>query len=433
MTAKVSEENEPGDARSAPVDVVVLGGGLAGCLAALDARARGATVTLVAEGDGASGLSAGPWDAAGSASLGLTDTRDLSSLASEACSDPSATLLRVRELVPQLVCFHREGPLPLLVSELGVLRRAAAHDPAQLDLSRSPRAKVAVGSLSGHPSFSAREVARTLDRQSLLEGDGRRFTAVEFDFVRRGRDRVLHPHELAAVLDLDPTDARRGRDARYVLTEAIRSAVGGFPFDAVLLPPILGLHSDDVRSELEAALGLPIGEAVGFLPGAAGMRLTRRLADALRRAEVEVRRARIKRLRRAPWGLDVELEGAPLRLREPASAPRPIAAATAIVATGKLLGGGIAVTSEGGQRETLLGAALFTEGKRVGAESAADDRTGLALDERGRIRGLPGALEGLPIYAAGSVCAGFDAARSGLVPVAASALFASRAAYGGSA
>jgi len=274
-----------------------------------------------------------------------------------------------------------------------------------LDLSRLPRGRIAVATLAGHPSWEGRQIARALDAEALARGEARRFAAVEIDFLRRGRDRVLHAHELAAELDVAKDDPRRGIDARYVMSEAVRAGLGGLSFDAVLVPPILGLVSDDVRSELEAAVGIPVGEAIGLLPGAAGARLMRRLHRALAALGVPEVRAQIEAVTPDADSVTLRWGGESARAR------------TLIVATGKRLGGGIA-TRGAESTETLLGAAL------MGASSTS----GIELGPWGRVAHLPEALEGKLIFACGAVLSTHTGVGE-LLDVARSALAASAAAH----
>jgi glycerol-3-phosphate dehydrogenase subunit B len=358
-------------------DVLIVGRGAAGALAALAARAAGASVQLVAAGGGATELASGAWDVGGSQRLGPTCEQPLSA---HVASTPegAASLVALAWCGEPLGLAHRpEGPMPLLATEAGRLRRAAAHDPALLDLSRLPRATVAVASLAGHPSFDAGWIARRLDAQALAHGQDRRFAAVEIDFVRRGRDRWLHPGELAALLDED-------RSARAALARAIVRGLGGLSFDAVLVPPMLGLEAP-LRAELEDAAGLPVGEVVSGPGAVAGLRLVRRLARHLVKAGVAVHAARVETVERAGGTVRVRTDAGELR------------AERLVLATGGLLGGGAAA---GGGR--LLGL------ERV------------EVDERGRVRGLSGPLGEARIHACGEVVG--LGAEAGLLAVAASAL-----------
>jgi anaerobic glycerol-3-phosphate dehydrogenase len=374
------------------MDCAVVGGGVAGAIAALDLRARGHAVSLFAAHEGASASCAGTWDSDVPASL-------VGPTLAQALPWATSVLDRVRALSPGLFVHDGERPIPLLVSELGRTRNTCAHDPAMLDLASAPRGRIAVATLAGHPSWEGRQVARALDAEALARGEARRFAAVEIDFLRRGRDRVLHPHELAAELDVAKDDPRRGMDARYVMSEAIRAGLGGLSFDAVLVPPILGLFSDDVRGELEAAVGIPIGEAIALLPGTAGARLMRRLHHALDAATVTREHVRIE---------SVSADGDSIALRWKNGSAK---ASAVIVATGKRLGGGIA-ERDGETRETLLGVSL--------------DREGIEVDPDGRVRGLPAALDGRRIFACGAVLAQ-RSGTGGLLEVARSALVASAA------
>lgn len=362
---------------SGAADVLVVGRGAAGALAALAARAAGASVQLVAAGGGATELGSGAWDVAGSQRLGPEADQPLCTHAA-ASAEGTAGLAALAWCAEQLdLALRADGPMPLLVTEAGRLRRAAAHDPALLDLSRLPRATVAVAALAGHPSFDAAWLARRLD----AHGQDRRFAAVELDFVRRGRDRLLHPAELAALLDED-------RSARAALARAIVRGLGGLSFDAVLVPPMLGLDAP-LRAELEGAAGLPIGEIVSGPGAVAGLRLVRQLARRLEAAGVRVHAGRVETVERAGRLVRVRTDGAELR------------AERLVLATGGHLGGGFDVDA------VPVGARLL----------------GLAqveVEGDGRVRGLSGPLAEVRVHACGEA-AGLTA-EAGLLAVAASAL-----------
>lgn len=379
-------EVRPTGARDAPIDCAVVGGGVAGALAALDLRARGHRVALVAAHEGASALCAGTWDVEGDA-VGPSDTRPREQVAPWSV----AVLERIHALCPGLIERVGSGPLPLVVSELGRTRRTLAHDPAMLDLAGLPRGRIAVATLAGHPSWQGRHVARALDAEAHARGEARRYAAVEIDFLRRGRDRVLHAHELAAELDLAKDDPRRGMDARYVMSEAIRAGLGGLSFDAVLVPPILGLSSDDVRRELEAAVGIPIGEAIGLLPGTAGARLMRRLRHALEASELALEHVRVEAIAPDEHGVTLSWNDGRIRAR------------AVILATGKRLGGGARL-----------------------ARSLGAPAEGIEVDRDGRLAALPAPLAGKLVFGCGAAlvkCSGIG----GLLDVARSSLIASAA------
>jgi len=362
---------------SGALDVLVVGRGAAGALAALAARSAGASVQLVAAGGGATELGSGAWDFGGSQRLGPESEAPLSACAAPLAEGAAALAALAWCEEPLGLALHAEGPMPLLATEAGRLRRAAAHDPALLDLSRLPRATVAVASLSGHPSFDAAWIARRLDAHALAHGQHRRFASVEIDFARRGRDRLLHPAELAVLLDADPS-------ARAALARAIVRGLGGLSFDAVLVPPMLGLDVP-LRAELERAAGLPVGEIVSGPGAVAGLRLVRQLARRLEAAGVAMHAARVETVERAGRFVRVRTDAAELR------------AERLVLATGGHLGG----LSE------FRGASL------LGLER-------VEVDEDGRVRGLPGPLAPARVHACGAL-AGLGA-EAGLVAVAASAL-----------
>ncbi len=412
---------------SLTTDVLVVGAGMAGFAAAVAARDAGARVTVLGAGAGATVLSGAAWDAAADLDSDprtvATPSRTLAERIGALCravpqhpyarvdADPVELVQRAHErLLPLLAC----APSPpgghglLLATDLGLLRRADTAQPEALDLAELRGANVAVAVLRGYRGCDGRFLAASLAEIADAALDERRFAAVEIEFFRRRFDADLHPHQAAAIVD--------ARDGRARLVSTLRRALAGGRWDAVLLPPILGLDDDGARPAVEAALGLPVGEVVSALAGPQGLRWERRMASAL------------EALGCAPTPLDAA------RVEHTAGATRvtlgdgtAIEAGATVLATGKHVGGGI-VMRDGALAEPLCGLPIFDAGEPMTPASDGDPLRlfGAALREGGpgfrggvgydpALRALGGAGgEAVPgLFVAGALLDGVDPARDG--------------------
>ena len=136
------------------IDVLVVGGGVAGVSAALEARRRGASVLLVAAQPGATALAGGAWDVAPLAALSrdeLVSPRQSVETAVRAFADSHqhhpyarahggflAMLKESHESFMRSVPIYRpivwHGAGELIATDLGLLRRTASAQQAVLPL-----------------------------------------------------------------------------------------------------------------------------------------------------------------------------------------------------------------------------------------------------------------------------------------------------------
>lgn len=411
-------------------DVVVVGTGVAGCAAALAARAEGATVLALSGGAGATSLASGAWDVAPArgargvppfrSTLTLADAiravaRDIEAHPyARIPGDPVERAAAAHALVlPALGGYEPldlEGYGVLVATELGLVRRTATVQREVLDLAKLDRRNIAVAVLRAYRACDGRLVAASLAELADAARDERRFGAVEIEFFRRRADVALHPHEVAAIADT--------REARDRFVNVLTRAIAGSGFGALLLPPVLGIETS-AREELEAALGVPVGEVVSSLAGAQSARLVRRIAAALERAGCERRDARAVRIEPRADGTRVHLESG-----------EELTPGAVVLATGKHVGGGIVV--RGGEAlEPLAGLPLFVDGEiasipsshagadpavRFGedlADGASGWRHGVGYDETLRARGATGSIAADDLFVAGAVMDGVEPSRDG--------------------
>jgi glycerol-3-phosphate dehydrogenase subunit B len=415
---------------------VVVGGGLAGAVAALELAARGVETTLIRVGPGATALGWGTLDVAAAAPLrrGGLPLRDAATgralaplgrvplVAQANPAHPYAKLLHARapeQEVKQAVAaldawlapsgLRVQGSLDRtrwLADVHGALRAAdhAFSGAGEGDLADAR--DVAIVDVPGLPGFEARAALRVLAAELGAAGLGAR--------ALRGV-RLALPEGLGALAANPARLARALEDAaaRAALCDA--AAALGAEGRLLLFPPVLGLDgAAPVREALAQAAGCRVAELVGA-PGLslAGARLDRALMSALARERVAVVPARARA---------VESEAGRVRgVRCEDGATLPCDAL--VVATGRFVGGGVA--DRGGRLvEPLLDLPLHDLGGRR-VDGLAPHRlvrrdyegeqplfaAGVRTDARLRPLGEDGAPRFANLFAAGDLLGCFDPAR----------------------
>ncbi|MDP2344551.1 MAG: FAD-binding protein [Deltaproteobacteria bacterium] len=420
-------------------DVVVVGAGVAGLIAALRARASGRSVLVVGKSGGATQAWSGSVDVAdglagavpGTALSGLERGEPVEDaivqLASRVPRHPYARLGAARvnvrdamkflvDAVPSLGLSARlDGKNHVLATALGTVKRGALVSRTQLlDLADLPTgAVVGVVEWRDLAGFNARPVSEML-RFCCGLGVGHRvprFVDVVVPRVNSG-EVFLDNASFADALDDDAVRARF-LDALKVRLASIDPAP-----THLLMPAALARHplSKDALDVVDKKLGRPLREMLALPPSVPGQRLITALRAACTAAGVDVRDAVVA----APVvtaGKVVSLEvqrGSELAV----VCPRSI-----VLAAGRFFGGGLVRDHEA--REALFGLPVVVDGLPVGDRfigGLTDDnvdgahaifRAGLAVDDSLRpldhAQGV--ALDG--VYCAGSVIGGFDPSRDG--------------------
>jgi glycerol-3-phosphate dehydrogenase subunit B len=359
--------------RALDADVLVVGGGMAGAMAALAARGRGRRVVLVRRAPGATALSSGA----------ISVAPDLGALPGE----PLASRRPPLEAARRLAAARPDHPYA--VAGVDRLGEALAFAAAELAAVLAPaedrrrflatlygsavgaglcqrtqaagdllavRGALVVAGFRGHAAFDARLVADGLSRYRARGGPEVR--AVEVD-LPPGATATSRPHELARALDAP--------GAAEALGDALRGALPAGA-GAALLSPVLGLDPAARAAErIAARAGLPVAEALSDVPSVPGLRLHRALEARLAAAGVEV--------------LAGDVAGAP----EP-GAPLAVDGAVVrapawILATGRYVGGGIA--RRGVLAEPALRLAVqAAEGREAGVHLAVRPAASLTVRDR---------------------------------------------------
>lgn len=411
-------------------EIVVIGGGLAGCWAATNAAASGVRVTLVRRALGATATSAGPLDffPPGEAADPAGWLARLTRLDPEhpyvAGGRPAPSLTDLEQEAQRLSEALTTAGLPctvsvaapmLLAGITGQTRLASVAPALQAngDLNRLTGRSVAVAGIAGLSRFDPGAVAAALDERRLGWPAPVHAIALALSPELPGL-----PPDVAA--DLDDATLARALEApggAEALGAAIAGALPQGMAELVLLPAVLGIeHPADVQDRVSTTAGVPVAELLTPPPSAPGWRLQRACERVAAAAGVTITAATATAVRRDETHqriTAVELDGG----------TGVLPCDELILATGKYLGGG--VVADPHPREPLLDLPLFRRDTPAGRLAARDlvDRTHFAhqpfaaLGIRTDADGRPVDEHGHAIYgnvtACGDVLQGMDPTLSG--------------------
>lgn len=374
-------------------DVLIIGGGVAGVAAALAVTEAGGRAALVRRGPGASALSAGGW-------IGVPPEPFCIALAA------AGLPLDVRPVALP----HPDGRV------LQYDAAPVAHGAADLLTSAAGAGTtgVLVCGVAGLPSFQAAALgalwADAARVREVDDGGSGAFAAVTLTLAATpagGWSAVA----LAARLERDPA----------LLAAPLAAAAREHAAGVVIVPAVLGLDAHGrVHDAVRAAVGVPVGEALGVAPSVPGWRLDRALLHALERAGVTVVAGTVTD-RTAAGGA---IERVAVATSTGSVVVRPSAV---VLATGRFIGGG--VTAGARFVESALHIELTLEGAArlpvTPAESLAHthaDRSarqpvlgiGVRTDGDGRPITPSGDQAFHNVFIAGSIRAGAETASLGL-------------------
>lgn len=338
-------------------DVVVIGAGLAGLVAAARIAEAGATVTLVAKGHASTHWGSGGLDVAGPAGA-ATPAEGVAHLA--ALDHPYSFLAPdVAPSVAWLLTRLEAGGLPYAGSldtpirrvptAIGGTRRVAIVPAAQAAALRpwEPDEILVVAGPAGYKDFWPAAIADSLGREAVWMGADHPARVIGIsvgldDLADRNNLNAMH---LARRFD-DP--AQRADDiARFAA--AIRKAAGGRP-GRVGVPAIVGLSQHaEAWAELKARLPLEPFEIPLVPPSIPGIRLWRVLRETIRAAGGRVQVGEAVARIHVDNGRVTAVE------MEAAVRSHVIRTEAVVLATGGIAGGGLVATHDGRVVEPLLG------------------------------------------------------------------------------
>ena len=385
-----------------PVEVVVIGVGMAGLVAALRLAEGGKRVRVLAKGVGSTHLTGATVDV-----LGYAPDRVLS---------PAAAL-------PEFIASHPDHPYARIgieaIGEAVAWLKGHLVNPRYVgDLSRNFRLPTAIGV----PRPSA------VVPQTMAGGDvsrGGSFAIIGLPALKdfypalvagnlalAGEDVEARAVPVALQLDgrvdlAPPIYARRfdHPDFRAALASSLRGRLGAD--EVVGLPAVLGLaDAEQAWEELEARLERPVFEIPTLPPSVPGLRLFEALMGAVRRAGVRV-------VIGAPVvGADTDGNRVTGVYTDAANGRRRYPASHVVLASGGWAAGGLEMDSRWVAHETVLG--LPVRGLPVGASRFLPDyldhqplaTAGVAVDRSLRPVGADGEVVFTNVRVAGGTLAG---------------------------
>jgi glycerol-3-phosphate dehydrogenase subunit B len=338
-------------------DVVVIGAGLAGLVAAARVAEAGATVTLVAKGHASTHWGSGGLDVAGpigaaTPAEGVAHLAELDHPYSFLAPDvaPSvAWLLERLEAGGLPYAGNLDTPIRRVPTAIGGTRRVAIVPAAQAAALRpwDPDEILVIAGPAGYKDFWPAAIADSLGREAVWMGSDRpdRVVGIMVDLAGVADRRNLNALHLARRFD-DP--ALRADDITR-FAAAIRKAAGGRP-GRVGIPAIVGLERHaEAWAELRARLPLEPFEIPLVPPSIPGIRLWRVLRQIIRAAGGRVQ------VGEAVARIHVEDGRVTAVEMEAAARSQVIRTEALVLATGGIAGGGLVATHEGHIVEPLLG------------------------------------------------------------------------------
>jgi len=424
-----------------PIDVLVVGGGLAGFIAARTARAAGRRVVVVARPGGATASWSGAVDLAddlvettpglhaAAFARGATLVDAVERLAGRRPRHPFAfhaatastlvddALDAIMQAAPAMGFVRRaDGYNHVVATALGTVKRAALVPASQhLDVAEcTTRAGAVLGivdwlDLAG---FGAAPAAALLAHLGATGPAAMSPTIAVVQVARTGAGVFRDAREMARAFD---DDGARGR-----LLAALRGALRALPVAPthLLTPAVLGTRplDDEALRAIDDAVGVPLRELVATPPSMPAARLQTALRQQASVDGVEV----VDGVAADPVVRDGVLRSVTIRRATGTDVVEPGAV---ILATGRFLGGGL--VRDHVAREVLFGLPVVTDGRVIGdtfvGDLAADHvdgdhaifRAGLAIDGRSRPLDASGRPVADNVFAAGHIIGGYDPARDG--------------------
>jgi glycerol-3-phosphate dehydrogenase subunit B len=398
--------------------VIVIGKGLAGSMAALAAREKGAEVMCISRAEGRTALSSGLIGAAGgmTADYDVSLNETLTSLLKRRRRHPYLKLeqpyAQVIESLERFASIARERYPEEIADErpaFRVLTEAGSVIPAAIAPRRMARLvdiegfeRIGVLAISGYPAFRAEFLASAWGQALNLDTS---FRPIPARFDLDGKP-FQQPGTLARYLDDDNSFER--------FSDSIKSALSDKDIQALLTPPILGLNRPNGAKALGKALDLPVFEVAPFVgPSVPGMRLSALLMNKMTSAHVQHLDAEVL----GGIGRNGRIEGLMCRTRNGHEIRHD--ADAFVLASGKFLGGGIA------RQNRKLVETIFDLPVMVGGRPARNifsgkltkpdvmksqpiSRSGLSVDERFMPLDENGSVVWKNVFAAGQILGGFD-------------------------
>ena len=337
---------EPAVSRT--TDILVVGSGMAGLMAAIVASGQGKRVTLLSRGCGSLNIGSGCVDVLGYVNGQAVEGQPLDALDSLSDRHPYRLVGKegVEEALKTLCAVSARHGAPLEAAAngnrrvptiLGTLKPTCLTLPScrgeLLETAVSALVVSVEGLKDSHPAL----VTSQLRRYPHLAGIAWHEAHLENPIP--GAHRNLSPLDIARYVE--------SPEGTAWLAAGLRKALRATPADVVLLPPVCGL-SNAAWEAVAAAVPVPLVEMPTLPPGVGGLRLYTALKSELQARDVDmVENALVT---------EAECDGkhCAALVAETACGRRRFAAKAFVMATGGFMGGGF-LSSPGEARETVFG------------------------------------------------------------------------------
>ncbi|GAB4351482.1 MAG: glycerol-3-phosphate dehydrogenase subunit GlpB [Candidatus Abyssubacteria bacterium] len=366
-------------------DVIVIGGGMAGTVAALRAAESGAQVVLVRKGHGATAMSSGTFDIAGPEDFLPFDPWD----SIPSIEEQLRRTLRARPLHPYSILAGGRDGLKYLLSRLHEATDFVRRKLSGMNLTDGNGRNMALPSVFGTVKLCAMAPA-SMSGGNLLE-----MRDANLALVGIGGLMLFQPHVCKQVLEkCCSLHSPRSLSQVEIIETHVPRALEALPsapfeiahhFDApdvaeefakrlaprisssashICFPPVLGLRNHSQTYDIfSSILKSTVFEMISPNFSVPGFRLQQALDAALRERGVRVVTSDV---------VGAERDGRNVRnlLLEDLRTKRTVAARNYVVASGKFSAGGLVANDY--PREPVFGLPLFSHGRRVDTKFVQD-------------------------------------------------------------
>ncbi len=419
------------------IDVLVVGGGAAGVVAAAKIAAMGLRVAISYKSDGVSAYSSGSVDIADGlageipgvssdpfargdlivdavAQLAqLSPSHPYARVSGEGLDKLGAAIALFQELSKSVSMTSRhDGKNHILLTQAGTVKRSAlVLGTSCFDLADIPfGASVGIVGVGGFTGFDAQSAANMLQWiVSLSASKQFNVVPIRINFVADHGQFFRTGFSLAETLD--------DEDNQKLFCHKVQEAIQGMehPPSHLFFPPVLGRRcTEKLLKDLQVATGCTTSEMLATLHSVPGLRLADALHDYLARNCVEVILGVAQAVTTNAQGIDsviIDTEGTQKIIR-----PKAV-----VLATGRFLGGGLKI--DGIARETVMGLPIWSSLRPIDDGFTGDlvgktledtheiFRVGVAYDSHLRPVDSYGKTFASNLFAAGSILEGYDPAR----------------------
>ena len=257
-------------------DVIVIGGGLSGFMAAAVAADRGQKVSLLTYGSGSLPLASGAIDflnakAPDAAIKNLPDHHPYKKIGAKAIDAAAKFFVDVTAQADLPYVGRLSAQIPI-VTAVGTLKYSALV-PESMDASRlGNKKKIFVVEINGLKDFYAKMLADNLKKYF----PEKIFEVAKLDLnLLGGRD----------ITSMDAAQILGGNE--QILADGLKTLNAGDD-DAIIIPPILGLEGNSSRAEVKPQLRAEIFETTCLPPSPPGIRLQRAFIKYLQKSGVRI-------------------------------------------------------------------------------------------------------------------------------------------------